>query len=253
VNIILFNPGEFPAPASVRASLMLPRADPRAMHIIDVLHRKPGDTFDAGLVDGPRGKATLAAISSDGASLALTFLWGAPPPPLPPLTLIIGLPRPQTARKILNEATALGVSEMHFVATERGEPSYAQSTLWTTGEYRRHLIAGAAQAFCTRIPRVAFSNTLTATIAALAIEQPGAHRIALDNYESPVPLSEHLKRISRAPIIFTLGSERGWTATERDQLRAAHFALAHLGPRVLRTETAVTAAVTLALAHLGLV
>jgi RsmE family RNA methyltransferase len=253
VNIILFNPGEFPALASNRASLTLPSADPRAAHIIDVLRRKPGDTFDAGLVDGQRGKATLAAISPDDASLALTFLWSAPPPPLPPLTLIIGLPRPQTARKILNEATALGVSEMHFVATERGEPSYAQSTLWTTGEYRRHLIAGAAQAFCTRLPRITFSNTLTATIAALATGQPGAHRIALDNYESPAPLGGHLKHISHAPIILALGSERGWTATERDQLRAAHFAFAHLGPRVLRTETAATAAITLSLAHLGLV
>ncbi len=249
MNIILFDSGEFSSPAC--DSLSLPQADPRAAHIIDVLRRKPGDTFDAGLIDGPRGKATLSAITSGSAALALTFRWASPPPPLPPVALIIGLPRPQTARKILNEAAALGVSEMHFVATERGEPSYAQSTLWTTGEYRRHLVAGAAQAFCTRIPRITFSNTLAATIAALAAERPGARRIALDNYESPASLGETLATGRHSAFVLALGSERGWTAAERGQLRAAQFDFAHLGPRVLRTETAVTAALAQVLAHLG--
>jgi len=300
LNIILFAPKEFFAATPAHAALALPRADPRATHILDVLRRKPGDTFDAGLIDGPRGKATLAAIlpaahaalathatpeapeascapattdapttpNAPGGALLLTFSWDKnEPPPLPPITLVIGLPRPQTARRILNEATSLGVLEMHFVATVRGEPSYAQSTLWTSGEYRRHLIAGAAQAFCTRIPRVTFGAPLAETIAALAAAQPDAHRIALDNYESPCALSEHLRKLSPAPmpapahapasaptpapapLILALGSERGWTAAEREQLRAARFAFAHLGARVLRTETAVTAALTLALAQ----
>ena len=312
LNIILFEPEEFfdatPAHdahdaqagahthvASVRArahaTLALPRADPRTTHILDVLRRKPGDTFDAGLIDGPRGKATLAAIlpatpaastmpnapaahavpntsdapdapitpdtptapAASAGALSLTFSWDKnEPPPLPPVTLVIGLPRPQTARKILNEATSLGVSEIHFVTTGRGEPSYAQSALWTTGEYRRHLIAGAAQAFCTRIPRVTFGATLAETITALAAAQPGAHRIALDNYESPAALSDHLRKLSPAPasLILALGSERGWTAAERAQLRTAQYAFAHLGARVLRTETAATAALSLALARL---
>jgi len=292
MNIILFSPEEFPpdAPAATTSAppsplgrgaggeglpqtntLALPRADPRAAHILDVLRRKPGDTFDAGLVDGPRGKGTLAAISSGDGALALGFAWERTvPPPLPPITLIIGLPRPQTARKILNEATSLGVSEMHFVTTGRGEPSYAQSTLWTSGEYRRHLVAGAAQAFCTRIPRVTFGKTLAETIATLdatAAAQPDARRIALDNYEAPASLGELLSsapnphsairtshsalRTPHSAFIFCLGSERGWTAAEREQLRAARFAFAHLGARVLRAETAVTAAVSLALAHSG--
>ena len=39
---------------------------------------------------------------------------------------------------------------------------------------------------------------------------------------------------------------------ERDAFRARHFRFAHLGPRVLRTETAVIAAVALVRAGLGL-
>ena len=66
---------------------------------------------------------------------------------------MIALPRPQTARKILNEATSLGVASIRFFRSEKGEPGYRASTLWTTGEWRRHLVDGASQAFDTRTSR----------------------------------------------------------------------------------------------------
>ena len=97
----------------------LPKEDPRAVHILKVLRRQIGDTFDVGRINGPRGKATLVAINTE--NLELTYTWSAKPPPADPLTLIIGLPRPQTARKILQEAATLGVAALHFVITERGE------------------------------------------------------------------------------------------------------------------------------------
>ena len=250
MNLILFEPADTVNP--------LPRRDPRAVHLLDVLRRKVGDTFDAGLINGPRGKGTLAAIGPD--TLTLTFVWDtSPAPPPEPVTLILGLPRPQTARDILREATALGVAALHFVATEKGEPSYAQSSLWSSGELRRQLIAGAEQAFDTRLPEVTHGRTLPATLASLgpARDEPvrdsapaPATRIALDNYESPRPLSEcHL--LSDIPVVLALGSERGWSAAERAALRAAGFAFAHLGTRVLRTETAVIAALAIVRSRLG--
>ncbi len=237
MNLILFEPAETAVP--------LPRRDPRAAHILDVLRRRAGDTFDCGLVNGPRGKATLAAVGAE--ALVLTFAWEAPPPPPPdPITLLVGLPRPQTARDILRDTTALGVAALHFVATEKSEPSYAHSTLWTSGEWRRHLRDGAQQAFNTRLPAVTHGRTLLETLAALP---SGGTRLALDNYESPQPFAA---ANVAAPVVLALGAERGWTARDREQLRAHGFTLAHLGPRVLRTETACTAALTLVRARLGL-
>jgi len=49
-----------------------------------------------------------------------------------------------------------------------------------------------------------------------------------------------------------IGPERGWSARERDLLRARGFELVHLGPRVLRTETACVAAVAVVKSRLGL-
>jgi 16S rRNA (uracil1498-N3)-methyltransferase len=237
VNLILFDPAETTAP--------LPRADPRAVHLIEVLRRQPGDTFDAGLINGPRGKGTLVRVGE--AELELDFAWGAPPAALEPLQLLIGLPRPQTARKILQEATALGAARMDFFGSEKGEGSYAGSTLWSTGEWRRHLLAGAAQAFDTRLPEVGTGMTLAEAIVALP--KTGC-RLALDNYEATQVLGPEvfgpLGAESGPEVILALGSERGWSAAERNLLRSEGFVLVHLGPRVLRVETAVVAAVTLA-------
>lgn len=213
--------------------------------MLQVLRREPGDKFDCGQINGPRGQGTLVALGAE--ALTLSFVWGAAPPPADPITLLVGLPRPQTARDILRDATALGVADMHFVVTEKSEPSYARSTLWTSGEWRQRLITGAEQAFCTRLPEVTHGQSLAAALQALPTE---ITRLALDNYEAVTALSA-LPLSSTAPVALALGPERGWTAGDRAELRAAGFVLVHLGSRVLRTETAVIAALTLLKAARG--
>lgn len=239
MNIILFSPEEVELP--------LPESDSRARHIRGVLRRGPGDIFDAGLINGPRGKGTLASVRADG-SLTLTFAWGETPPPLAPIRLIVGLPRPQTARDILREGAALGVAAMDFVRPARGESAYAASSLWTSREWEKLLLAGAAQAFCTLLPVVRHGGTLAGTIAELPV---AGTRVALDNYGAPVPLGQ-LALPAGGPVVLALGAERGWTEAERALLRENHFQFAHLGARVLRTETACIAAVSLLRAKLGL-
>jgi 16S rRNA (uracil1498-N3)-methyltransferase len=235
VNLVLFE----------QPLTSLPLKDPRAIHVLEVLRRQAGDRFDAGVINGPRGKALITAVNAD--AVVLEFEWEAHPPPLDPITLIVGLPRPQTARDILRDATTLGVTTLHFVRTERTEPGYAQSTLWSTGEWKRHLLAGAEQAFDTRVPEVTFTSTLGEVVAKLS---PDNTRIALDNYEASLPLSDWPLAADQ-PIVLALGAERGWSAAERDLLRNRCFGLAHLGARVLRTETAVVATLAIVRGQLG--
>jgi RsmE family RNA methyltransferase len=229
LNLILFEPGEIGGP--------LPRSDPRARHILDILRRREGDLFDAGIVNGRRGKAAVTRIGADFIDFSFEGLFDSAPADA--LHLLVALPRPQTARKILNEAAALGVASIRFFGSDKGERGYAASSLWTTPEWRRHLVDGASQAFDTRIPEVLHSAGLAESIGAL----PAGARVALDNYESPTRLAP---AAGTRPITLAFGPERGWSAAERDRLRAGGFELAHLGPRVLRTETAVVAAVAIA-------
>jgi len=197
-------------------------------------------------VNGPRGKGTVRSIGAE--ALGLAFAWGDEPPPLAPVVLVVGLPRPQTARKLLQEAAALGVRALHFAATEKGEPGYAGSVLWRSGEWRRHLVAGAEQAFDTRLPEASHGRPLEAVLAAL---EDGAVRVALDNYEAPQALGTLTLPARPSAVVLALGPERGWSAAERDLLRLRGFAFAHLGPRVLRAETAAVAAVAIVKSRLG--
>ncbi len=238
MNLILFERTEIDRP--------LPRSDRRAVHLLEVLRRRVGDTFDAGVIDGPRGKATLCAVSDE--ALTFTFVPAGDAPAAAAITLFVGLSRPQTARDILRDATTLGVAAIDFVRTEKGQASYAQSPLWSTGEWRRHVVAGAEQAFDPRLPEVTWGKPLGELLAKGA----GAEvRIALDNYESPAALSA-LPITPGQSVALAIGGERGWAAAERTALRAHGFQLCHLGVRVLRVETACTVAIALVRAKLGL-
>jgi RsmE family RNA methyltransferase len=238
VNLILFESAEILQP--------LARTDRRAIHLLEILRRNVGDTFDAGVINGPRGKGTLEAITSE--VLRLAFTWTVPPRASDPITLIVGLPRPQTARDILREATTLGAAALHFVRTEKSDAAYARSTLWTSGDWRRHVLAGAEQAFDTRIPDVTFNFTLPEALAALPA---GSRRLALDHYEAGARMAG-VTFHADAHHVLALGGERGWSAADRDALRSHQFLLVHLGPRVLRTETATIAALTILRTQLGL-
>ena len=243
VNLILFELDEISRP--------LRRTDTRATHILGTLRLKAGDRFDAGIVNGPRGKVLIAGVGD--AEINFEFTPQSGPAPLDPLDVIVGLPRPQTARRILHDAAALGVRRITFVTTSRSDPNYARSRLWDSGEWRRHLIDGAQQAFDTRIPEVEHGTSLSE----VGPRPIGTVAIAFDNYEATASLpqllrsemGEKLRNGSAATLAF--GPERGWHADDRQLLRRSAFALVSLGRRVMRVETAIASAVAVLRAETG--
>lgn len=238
MNLILFEPSE--------CENELPLADPRSVHILEVLRRQVGESIDVGLVNGPRGKAVLLRCSPTG--LEFDFAWAQPPPARDPLHVLVGLPRPQTARKLLFDSACLGLSSLTFYTSDKGEPSYAQSSLWKTGEWRRQLIAGAEQAFATSIPEVLWNQDLKNYLARLPID---ASAFVLDNYESPIAFGSCAPKLS-TPLYLIFGPERGFSTAERCLFRSSGLSFAHLGERVLRVETAVISAVAITKAKMGL-
>lgn len=236
MNVILFTEAELTAP--------LPRRDPRAVHILQVLRFGVGDTLDVGLVNGPMGKATITSVDEDGIGLSWSFADEVES--LHPVAVVIGLPRPPSSRRILKDLTTLGADVLHFVATEKGEKSYLNSRLWADGEFSRLLREGAEQAFSTRLPAVQIHASLAQCLPALSRE---SDRLALDNYEATLSLREY--KPTHAHCTLAVGAERGWSAAERDLLRAEGFRLVNMGDRVLKTETACIAGLAIVLAKLG--
>ena len=240
MNLILFEPEEWEGPLS--------SGDFRITHLKKVLRRGPAEEFDAGVVNGPRGRGWIK--EERAGEVLLGFRPTGQSPPLFPLILAVGASRPQTARKILLQATSLGVKEIHFFASEKGEGGYLKSRIYQAKLMRPYLLEGAGQAFSTRLPRVEIHPGFLQCLERLS-EGPG---VGLDNYEAPIPLHSHgfpsTEDIRERPLTLWVGSERGWSAAERNLLRSRGFPLRGLGPRVLRTETAVVAGIALCLAGL---
>ena len=235
MNIVLFETGEWERP--------LRRDDPRSRHILGVLRRNPGDRFDAGVIGGNRGKATLVAVTEEGLRLELRL--DDPVAPLHPVTLLFGACRPVAARRILREAASLGVEEIWACGADTAEASYLKAALWSGHEYREHLVSGAAQAFSTRIPTVCVLSSLDAAVDAL--RSGGSELLALDNYEAGLPLRDWIPAGGRTTV--AVGPERGWSARERSLMRDGGFALVGLGDRVLRADTACLVGAALVLAR----
>ena len=235
MNLILFS--------STAPRQTLARTDPRARHLLEVLACGPGDDFRAGVIDGPTGTGSLVAINAE--RLELAFHWYGTAPPLDAITLIVGLPRPPSARKILYQAAALGCREMRFVLTAGSDPNYARSRLWTTGEWRRHLVDGLQQSVTTALPAVTCGAPLRSALQQLP---PDAVAVVLDNAAEAGRLGS---RALHLPLVLALGPERGWTDADRCLLWRHHFVPCTLGERVLRVETACVAALAIAKSKLG--
>lgn len=215
------------------------KSDAHFQHLSHVLKAKEGSLLDFAVENGPRGKGKVESMNGD--KIEISFLWDElHQPDFLPVRLVVGLSRPQTCRKILEQAATMGVEEIHFFGADKGEDSYASSSLWKTGEWQEKIKRGVAQAFSSHIPTCRVHKDLDSILQEISTT-PG-FRIALDNYEAKSRLKP-LHSDLTGNVWIAIGSERGWSADERNQLRDNKFDLRHLGKRVLRVETAVVVAV----------
>ena len=163
MNIILFDPAEIGRP--------LPRRDERTLHLLKVLYKKSGDTFDAGILGGNLGLGCIESIRLDG-SLVYSLDLREEPPPRLPVRIAVGFPRPIQIRRLLRDLSNLGLEAVDLTGTELGEKSYRDTKLITDGGARAALIEGAVQARDTRIPALSVYSRLEDWIAERPWDKP---------------------------------------------------------------------------------
>ena len=275
MNIILFDPAEIGKP--------LPRRDPRTLHLLKVLHKKIGDSFEAGILDGNLGQGHIDMIRLDG-SIVYSLDLREEPPVRYPVRIAVGFPRPIQIRRLLRDLANLGLEAIDLIGTELGEKSYRDTKLFTDGGARSALIEGAVQARDTRLPLLSVYSSLEEWLAERPwdkpMDRPADKSLSVDSSER-FQRNPHLNwgvytegNPSRSPLLIALdnirpegslallsalgqsmilavGSERGWSDGEREELEAAGFLRLSMGNRALRTETACVAATVLALEKIG--
>ena len=252
MNICLFSETEINKPLNCQ--------DERAIHLNKILHKKTGDTFAAGIIDGKAGTATITntkeIIHPKTGKIQLEYEFSFVPEtdgkPLFPLIMIIGFPRPIQLKRLLRDIAGLGVCQVHLTGTELGEKSYMQSNLVEDGAAYQMLLDGTVQAASTHVPKLFLHSSLKGCLNSI---EGINKKIVLDNINPKYSLQEFMLNNSQLDksekIIAAIGSERGWTDSEREIFVEKGFTLCSMGKRVLRTETAATVSASIILSNLG--
>ncbi|WP_144980145.1 16S rRNA (uracil(1498)-N(3))-methyltransferase [Halomonas sp. C22] len=230
MNLILLDPSEV---NGQRAHLTDTR---RLTHLRDVHRAQPGDQLSVGVQGGNMGKAELIELSDSVATFHLGPLETPPPPPLP-VHLVLALPRPRMLARTLEHVTALGVKQITLLHTQRVEKSYWQSPELRPEKVHQHLLLGLEQARDTQLPQVTlckgFRPFLEDHLNGVLHERRGL--VAHPGMPDACP------RGIDEPCALFVGPEGGFIEWEVEQLLATGCEGMHLGPRILRVETAVTA------------
>ena len=248
MNICLFKQEELNRPLSIK--------DKRGEHIIKILHKKEGDIFSAGVINGMAGTEKKKKI--ENGEITFDFAPDSEGKNLYPLKMIIGFPRPIQLKRLLRDIAALGVQEVHLTGTDLGEKSYMQSNLVEHGTAYQMLLDGTVQAASTHVPDLFLHKTLKDCLESVISEKELCNnakilKLCMDNINPKGSLFSVLQEQYEKPalVVAAIGSERGWTQKEREMLESAGYLRVGMGPRVMRTETAATVSASIISACMG--
>ena len=244
MNRILFERGEI---RDGRATF----SDVRAEHVLNVLHGTEGQTLKTGILDGPVGTSVIERIEGNAVTVRCTH---ESPSLQPWLDLILAPPRPRAMKRLLPQLASLGVRRIVLVGAEKVEKAFWGAQLLKEEIYRPLLIDGLQQAGTTAVPTVetfkSFRHFAERKLDAHFEGQPArivAHPEKAPLGEATLPSLPEMARdrqkrqecrFSEAPVL-AVGPEGGWTDAEVALLEEKGFARMSLGPRILRTDTAL--------------
>ncbi|MFG6176617.1 16S rRNA (uracil(1498)-N(3))-methyltransferase [Halomonas sp. THAF12] len=231
MNLILLSPDDIENDRLARVR------DPRRLsHLREVHRARAGDAMTLGIEGGALGRGELLSLSETEAVFEVSGL-DQPPPPALPVHLVLALPRPRMLARTLEHVTALGVKELTLLNTRRVEKSYWQSPELGEEKIHRHLVLGLEQARDTRLPKVTLAKGFRPFVEDVLPDLLTDRRGLLAHPGMP----EACPRGIEEDTLLVVGPEGGFIPWEVERLLEAGCHGIHMGPRILRVETAVTA------------
>ena len=155
------------------------------------------------------------------------------------LTLAQGLCRGEKMDLILQKATELGVAAFQPLSTERSEVRLSgEREAKRMAHWRQVIVSACEQCARSRVPTLSQPMPMAQWIGDRALLD--STRLMLD----PTAQSSIVEVKITSPVVLAVGPEGGFSPNEREMLVRAGFLGARLGPRILRTETAGFAAIS---------
>ena len=243
-----------------------------------VRSRRLRDGDEVVLLDGKGARARARLVRGGAAVALLTFeensgfpgslLGSSPGEPANRVTVALACAEPARVEWAIEKGTECGAAGFVLLAAERSQKSHVAALSTPTRLERLRRIAVEAVKQCDRslVPEIegpkstedflrrvregADDRLLVADPGGAPLKEGGGPR----SPRRPSALSERLSEFARAgggtsaprpPIVVAIGPEGGFSPNEISLFEANGARLVSLGPRILRLETAVVAALTL--------
>ena len=208
----------------------------RAHHLGVVLRAQPGQLYE--LSDGTRVcLGRIEKVARDNVEFVLLEELAAQEPKLQ-VVLLLSVVKFDAFEWAIEKATELGVTEIVPLAAARSEKALIAAAEKRSERWRKIVLEAAQQSRRVRLP------TLQPVARPEAAFLARADRLGIflsERADAP-SLRTAFKDRAASEAVLAIGPEGGWTDEERNAALNAGFHEASLGRLILRTETAVIAA-----------
>jgi 16S rRNA (uracil1498-N3)-methyltransferase len=209
-----------------------------AHHLGRVLRAERGQLYE--LSDGARVRlARIEGVGRDRVEFALLDEVPSYQPRLETV-LLLSVVKFDAFEWALEKATELGVNVIVPLAAARSEKALLAAAPKRAERWRKVLLEASQQSRRVRLPDLA---PLTKSEEAFSSHKHSKGLcILLSERSDALSLRSILEGQTAAAAALAIGPEGGWTDAELEAARRNHFQEASLGQLILRTETAVIAA-----------
>ncbi|WP_323751641.1 16S rRNA (uracil(1498)-N(3))-methyltransferase [Marinobacter sp.] len=202
-------------------------------HLKTVLKAGTGHQLPVGRVNGAMGYGEVLRLTDTEVELQVSLEQPAPTPL--PLTLILAMPRPKMFRRTLQTCASLGVKDIWLINSYKVEKSFWQTPWLSEQNLLDNLTLGLEQAKDTLMPQVHIRKLFKPFVEDELPALLAGKRALVAHPGTAIPCPTHLNH----PAALCIGPEGGFTDYEVGKLEEAGCQSVHLGPRILRVETAV--------------
>lgn len=207
-----------------------------AHHLGRVLRAQSGQLYE--LSDGERvWLGRIETVSRDRVQFTLVEELPAVHPSVN-VTLLLSVVKFDAFEWAIEKATELGVSTIVPLAAARSEKALLAAAAKRTERWNKILLEASQQSRRVRVPVL---QSLRPPADAFSADADGVRLCLSERPEAP-SLKAALSNAKTQAATLAIGPEGGWTDGELDLARQNGFSEVSLGRQILRTETAVIAA-----------
>jgi 16S rRNA (uracil1498-N3)-methyltransferase len=213
-------------------------------HLKRVLRLRPGDHIIAFDDTGWEHEAVIRALNDTQGELEILRSYQAERESPLAVTLAVALTKGDKMDYVVEKATELGVKTIApFVSRYTVPRLNDRKAVQRAERWQKIALSAAKQCGRTRLPEVLPVCDYRELITE---RRPAGLKLFFWEKEAEQTLKQVHDRQSRVESVFlVIGPEGGFTVEEAEMARTQGYTTVHLGPRVLRSETAALAVLSL--------